>query len=467
MEAQSLGPKPVISRRMIAFAFGALFLMNMLDYMDRNILFAVLKQVRVEFRLSDFQSGSLAMYFLISYSIISPLMGRLGDKGDRNRLLFLGVATWSIATIGSGLARNYGQLVLARCFLGIGEATYGAIAPALLMDLFSRESRARVMSMFYLAMPLGSALGMALGGTIAHRMGDWRPAFFLVGIPGLLTAVIALFLPRPVRGASENMDWETLRASEKKGASRRDYAKLFRNRSFLHVVLGTGPYTFAIGGMLVWIPTFLSNTRGIDQEKATQQLGVVSFAAAIVGMGLGGWLADRWTKTQPRALFLVPGISMLTSIPFVLLGLLAKNPFWIFTGIFLAEMFMFVNTGPCNAIISNVVAPNSRALAYAAAVFGIHFLGDVWSPSLMGYVSDSFARPEALTGSVGRFLLSLGASPTIGIEAGAKPQNLLAGLLLAVPAIAVSGIVFLSGSRYLPGDSNAMIARLKQGETND
>ena len=140
MDASSVESKSSIGRRAVAFAFGALFLMNMLDYMDRNILYAVLKQVRVEFRLSDFHSGNLAMFFLVSYSLVSPLMGRLGDKGNRNHLLFCGVAVWSIATIGSGLARNYGQLVLARCFLGIGEATYGAIAPALLMDLFSRES---------------------------------------------------------------------------------------------------------------------------------------------------------------------------------------------------------------------------------------------------------------------------------------------------------------------------------------
>ena len=207
--------------------------------------------------------------------------------------------------------------------------------------------------------------------------------------------------------------------------------------------------------------------RGMDQEKATSRLGIITFAAAVIGMGMGGWLADRWARTQPRALFLVAGISMLLSIPFVLLGLLAKNPQWIFTGIFFAEMFMFVNTGPCNAIISNVVAPNSRSLAYAAAVFAIHFLGDVWSPSLMGFVSDRFARPEALTGSIGRLLLSFSASPTLGPELGAKPQNLLAGLLLTVPALAASGIILLIGSRHLLADSNAMLARLKHGEATE
>lgn len=461
MEAPSAGPMSAIGRRAIAFAFAALFLMNLLDYMDRNILYAVLKQIRVEFGLTDLRSGNLAMYFLVSYSVVSPLMGRLGDTGDRNRLLFLGVSVWSIATIGSGLARNYDQLVLARCFLGIGEATYGAIAPALLMDLFSRESRARAMSAFYLAMPLGSALGLALGGTLAKRWGDWRAPFFLVGVPGLLVAFAALFLPQPIRGASEGLDWKTLRASERRKATREDYARLFANRSYLHVVLGMSAYTFAIGGMLVWIPTFLSNTRGMDQETASQRLGLITFAAAVVGMGLGGWAADSWAKSNPKALFLVPGISMLASIPFVLIGLLSKTPSWIFAGIFFAETFMFVNTGPCNAIISNVVAPNFRALAYATAVFAIHFLGDVWSPSLMGYVSDAFARPEALTEPVGRFLTALGALPTIGPEANARPQNLLAGLLPTVPALAVSACFLLTGARRLPADSQAMLDRFR------
>ena len=169
------GPPPALARWAIP-TFVVLFLMNLLDYMDRNILYAVLPQVKTVLRLNNTQAGLLATYFLITYSLIGPVMGWAGDRALRTWLLGLGVGLWSLATVGSGLARSYGQLVLARSILGIGEATYGVIAPTILLDLFRRQQRARVLSAFYLAMPIGSGLGLALGGYVATRW-DWRWAF--------------------------------------------------------------------------------------------------------------------------------------------------------------------------------------------------------------------------------------------------------------------------------------------------
>ena len=125
-------------------------------------------------------------------------------------------------------------------------------------------------------------------------------------------------------------------------------------------------------------------------------LGITTALAAIVGMSLGGWLADRLARTSPRALFLVPGVAMLASVPFILVAIYAEALAWIYAGIFLAEALMFINTGPCNAVIANVVAPNMRAAAYAVAIFVVHFLGDIWSPTLIGWVADFFGQTDSM-----------------------------------------------------------------------
>ena len=451
------GPSGRITR-VAAATFVVLFAMNLLDYMDRNILNAMLPQVQASLKINNAQAGLLTTYFLISYSIFGLLTGWAGDRFRRTYLLGLGVGVWSLATVGSGLAQTYGQMVLARALLGIGEATYGVIAPTILIDLFPREMRSRVLSAFYVAMPIGSALGMAVGGAIAEH-GDWHHAFFLVGAPGLLMAFSALGLPEPVRGASERVDPERLKRHEQVGASWADYRDLLVNSSYNYAVLGMTAYTFAIGGLLVWVPKFLVSTRGLNQTQATTTLGIVTLFAAVLGMSVGAQVADHLAKRNPRALFLVPGAAMLGAVPFVLLGLFAKSPVLIFVGIFGAEVLMFVNTGPCNAVIANVVAPNMRAAAFAISTLMLHFLGDIWSPPLIGMVSDLFGKPDTMATPWGRALAALGAVPTM--TEGGQPENLLAGLLIVVPAIVLAGLVLLSGARHLPREMALMLARLR------
>jgi sugar phosphate permease len=211
--------------------------------------------------------------------------------------------------------------------------------------------------------------------------------------------------------------------------------------------------------MLVWVPNYLYNTRHFPQDRATRILSLVTFLAAVVGTLVGGWLSDRMAKTRPQALFVVSGVSMIASIPFVLIALFSTSATVIFVAIFAAEALMFINTGPCNAIIANVVQPNLRAAAFAISVFAIHFLGDIWSPRLIGRAADMFGDHETMASGIGRILQAIGAVPTQ--VPGQPPENIVAGLLIVVPALLLSGIVFLAGARHLPREMALMEAKLK------
>jgi MFS family permease len=439
--------------------FVALFSIHLLDYLDRNILTSIAPQIRDNIPIDDLQWGLLASIFLVSYSVFSPVMGWLGDRYRRNRLMAVGIGVWSLATVGTGLARDYGHLVLARSILGIGEATYGVIAPTILIDLFRKDKRSGLMSAFYLAMPIGAGLGLMLGPIIANRLG-WHNAFFIVGFPGLAAAVLVLFLPEPVRGATESVSVERLKEHERAGVRREEYLDLMVNSSYTYSVFGMSAYTFAIGGLLIWVPNYLFYTRQFEQERANTILAGVTFAAALTGMISGGWLSDRLARSRPGAMFVVPGLAMLASIPFVILALVSKSEAVIYPSIFMAEALMFVNTGPCSAIIANVVLPHLRAAAFAVSTFAVHFLGDIWSPSLIGKANLMFGDPETMNSSIGQALKAIGAMPT-HVPGQPMPSNIVAGLLLVTPALLLSGIVLLAGARHLPREMALMQAKLK------
>ena len=231
------------------------------------------------------------------------------------------------------------------------------------------------------------------------------------------------------------------------------------NSSYTYAVFGMAAYTFAIGGLLIWIPNYLFSTRHFDQQEAGNILGLVTFASALVGMTSGGWLADKLAKTRPGALFVVPGVAMILSIPFVILALVAHDKTLIYGSIFMAETLMFVNTGPCTAIVANVVQPNMRAAAFAVSTFAVHFLGDIWSPWLIGKAADYFGNADTMKTSIGQLLARFGAVPT-QVE-GQKPENIVAGLLFITPALLLSGIVLIAGARHLPREMALMRAKLK------
>jgi MFS family permease len=438
--------------------FLVLFLSHLLDSFDRWMLPAVLRPVSDELELTDTQAGWLATLLLVSFALWSPVVGYLADRLRRPRLLAVGIAVWSLATVGTGLARSYDQLQLARVLVGIGGSTSGVIALAILMDIFPRGVRARVLSAYFLAMPLGAALGLSLGAAIA-RAADWHTAFLVAGAPGLALALVALVLPDPLRGTSEGIEEHRLRLHEHLGPSREDYIDLMVNSSYTYSVFGLAFSMFAIGGLVFWLPTFLLVVQQMPAARVSSWLGLTVPAAIMLGIGVGGWLADRYFKVNPRALFLVPGLSILGAIPFLLMTIFGKSEGPVFLGVFVAIALMFTNAGPCHAIIANVVMPNMRAVACAVALAAVHLLGDIWSPTLMGWVADTFGQADSMATPFGQALSAIGAVPVA--QAGRDPENLTAALLTALPALLIAGIVLLSGARHLPREMALMLAKLR------
>jgi len=379
-------------------ALAVLTLINLFNYLDRWIVAALAESMKHSaLQLSDTQLGSLMTGFIIVYMIAAPLFGSLGDARSRPRLLSLGVAIWSVATALAGLATSYASLFAARAAVGVGEAAYGTISPALLADYFPRERRGRVFSVFFAAIPIGSALGYIVGGLVDQYFG-WRQAFFVAGVPGLVLAALALRLYDPPRGAQEAADGTgaAAHAGSLGAAARAAYAALIRNRPYVLTVLGYAAYTFAIGALAFWTPAFLERTRGIPKAHATVQFGAVVVVTGFIGTYAGGWIGDYFLRVSRQAYLWVSGVVTLAAAPLTLVALASPHPAVYWTAIVAAELCLFASTGPINSAIVNVVSPQMRATAVALSIFTIHLLGDVPSPSLVGLLSDARSLGEAV-----------------------------------------------------------------------
>ena len=361
-----------------------LFAVNLLNYIDRQILYAVFPPIQAELSLSDTQLGLLASAFMWVYLSTAPIFGLLADRWSRPRLMGLGVAIWSVATAVSGVARTHWGLLLGRAAVGIGEASYGSVAPALLSDAFPAARRGSALAFFSMAIPVGSALGYLLGGFLQRALG-WRAAFFIVGAPGLLLAWSVSRLAEPPGGGRDSADSAGHGATAPRA---RDYLDLLRTPSYVLNCLAMTAMTFAVGGLAAWVPTYLVRIRGMELSQANLAFGLLTLIAGVGGTLLGGWLGDRLLPRFPAAYFLVSGVGLLLSVPCAAAVILLQDRSWVLGAIFLAEVLIFLNTGPLNAIIANVSRAEVRATAYAVNILIIHALGDAISPTIVGMLSD-------------------------------------------------------------------------------
>ena len=368
---------------------------NLFNYLDRYLVSALVEQLKhSELALTDAELGALMSGFLAVYTLAAPVFGALGDRRPRPKLIAFGVACWSVATALSGLAGSYVTLLAARASVGIGEAAYGTIAPSLLSDYFPIEKRGRVMAIFFCAIPVGSALGYMVGGSVGTHFG-WRMAFFVAGIPGLALAALCLGLNDPPRGSQDKTAAADASPATPPG-TRATYLRLIKNKPYRYTVLGYAAYTFAMGGLAYWMPAFLERVRGISAETATFQFGEIVVITGFLGTFIGGWLGDYCTRFSNRAYLLVSAAATLLAAPFVWVALTTASSTLYLVCMVIAQLLMFLSTGPINASIVNLVAPTERASAVALEVFAIHLLGDAVSPYLIGVVSDASSLAQAV-----------------------------------------------------------------------
>jgi MFS family permease len=413
---QAAGIKPLSGARSALFLLLAI---NLFNYIDRQILAALEPDIRATFFAADdvhamTKTGLLGDAFFVTYMVCAPILGLLADRFSRWIIVGSAVILWSLASGASGLAATFALLFLTRILVGIGEGGYGPAAPTIISDLFPIQTRGRFMSVFYTAIPVGSALGYVIGGLVGAHMG-WRWAFYLVTPPGLLLGLLC-FWQRDPRVAADHL------AQKSPRRSLRDYLNLFRTRSYLINCIAMTLMTFVTGGLGFWVPAYL---RYRDQSPAVGMtiFGLITVIAGLVSTLLGGMIADKLRSRLPGSYFWVSGIGMLIACPLFIATLYIPFPAaWI--AMFLAIFFLFLNTGPSNAALANVSLPAVRATAFATSIFVVHAFGDVQAFWLLGYIGGH--------------------------------ANMHVAFLFVSGIIFLSGVVWLIGVKYLAADTAAV-----------
>jgi len=330
------------------------------------------------------------------------------------------VMLWSLATVAAAFARDYNELLIARELLGVGEACYATIAPSIIADLYSKDLRSRKLAYFYLATPVGSALGYILGGYIGEYYG-WRAVFLVGGMPGLVFALLAFLMVEPKRGQNDDAVLPAVGLSLPATIKR-----LLRTPAWRINTIGLALMTFTIGGLALWMPAYLERVHGMTSGEAGTIFGGITVLAGIIGTLAGGRLGDRMQARSPGGYFRLSGIGLLCSAPFIVLMTTLSWLPAIFAVVFVAELFLFLNTGPLNAALVGCVPVQMRGAAFAVNVLCIHAFGDALSNVLLGVVSDA-------------------ATPVLGSAAAGLS---LAVAVTAIP-VAIGGVVLLRGGRWI------------------
>jgi MFS family permease len=358
--------------------------LNLFNYLDRYVLSAVLTPIQKELGLSDSQAGGLGTIFMIGYFVTSPVFGWLGDRCSRKWLIAAGIFVWSVGTILTGFATTFAMMIAFRLLVGLGEASYATISPSLISDSYGPAKRNNALTIFYVAIPVGAALGMTIGGLIAAKWG-WRHAFIWAGAPGLLLALVLLPFAELKRGQAEG---KTVEAAKR--PSVRDIVNLFRIPEYVLVVLGYSAYTFALGAFGIWGPTFLQRVHGVTVDQAGEFFGAVLAVAGLGGTMIGGFAATAWQKRNRAGYAWTLGLSVLAAVPLAFGAFLAVSTFWSMSFLAAAMFFLFLSTGPVNTLILETAPVNLRASAMAISIFMIHLFGDILSPVIVGWLSESF-----------------------------------------------------------------------------
>lgn len=352
-----------------------LTLINLVNYLDRQVVFPLFGHLKAEFGLTDFHLGLLSTVFLLVHSLAIFPLGILADRYSRKMMISLGVAFWSLASFASGLATSFKSLLITRSMVGIGEASYAPAAVAMITDNFPDESNARVQGIFNIGMLIGGTSGAILGGMIAYYFNDWRLALFISAVPGLILAFLVLRV-QDVR-VEHNEPKIPLRS-------------LLSNKAYLWIIISGTLVSFASGAFITWGVEFISRYKDYNLRDAGLILGFVMMAASVVGVLAGSYLADHLHKKYAWGRSLVVAISLIISAPLMFLGLAVSGKGMFLFFFFLGAVFLSVYLGPVTAVLHDIVPKQFRASAFGAYVLFVHLVGEAFAPAIIGIISDKY-----------------------------------------------------------------------------
>ena len=384
------------------YVFMLLFLLYMFDYIDRSIVTSMFTSIESDWRISHTQSGMLMSAVYWAIVILTFPVSLLVDRWSRTKTIGIMAILWSLATALCALTGNYIQLFMARLMIGVGEAGYAPGGSAMISGLYPIEKRSRMMGLWNASIPLGTAIGVLLGGIIATKLG-WKHAFGLVALPGLIVAVLFLFVK----------DYKTVdlsfidKTNRKIKMEKKDMIKEFLSKpSIIYTYFGIAAVVFVTTSLITWLSTFFQTSRNLPQDKAGTMASAV-MVLALIGAPLGGILTDRWRKTQVNARLLLPAISSMIS------AILLFSALYLFTGIIQFIIFLamgisiMVFISGASAVTQDVIHPGLRATSYAVAVVVQNLLGASLAPIVIGQIYDQSNIKTAL--SILPFVLMVGA----------------------------------------------------------
>ena len=368
-----------------------LFLINLLNFFDRQIIGVVTEPIRREFLLSDTALGWLGTAFTLLYAAVGLPLGRWADRSSRSRVLGWGVTLWSLATAASGMAWNYWSLFAARLGVGVGEAACSPAANSLIGDLYPPARRARAISIFMLGLPLGIFFSSLLGGMIAKAYG-WRMAFFVATIPGLVLAIFVFRIVEPARGAADAGGAPVAPTESLHGWA--PYLALWRIPTLRWIVLSGALHNFNAYAVNGFLPAYLGRYHHLDVAQANRITAITLGAVGVLALIVGGIAADRSRLWRPNGRLLLGAAAMLLATPCVYFALAldagAILPFVVLMGT--GWMLFYVYYATVYASVHDVVPAHLRGTAMAVYFFWMYVLGGAFGTAILGMMSDRFAR---------------------------------------------------------------------------
>ncbi|WP_421684075.1 MFS transporter [Stutzerimonas urumqiensis] len=368
-----------------------LFLANLFNFFDRTIPAIINEPIRLAWNLNDFQLGLIGTVFTIVYAIAGVPLGRMADTGARRKIMGWGLMAWSGLTAVNGFAWNFWSFLLIRMGIGVGEASYAPAANSLIGDLFPAHKRARAMGIFMLGLPLGLLLAFFTVGAMVQAFDSWRAPFFIAAVPGIVLALFMFFIREPQRGAAE-----AVKISQ--APIDKPLRRVLAIRTFWWLTLAGLTFNFATYACNAFMVPMLMRYFAVPLTEASVATGIIVGLTGLVGLTLGGWLADRIHERFERGRLLFAAVSMLIATLCTGYALLAgRIEVAVFIAVFAVGWLFSYNFYTCvYTAIQDVIEPRLRATAMALFFAGLYLLGGGLGPVVVGLLSDHFAEAAML-----------------------------------------------------------------------